>query len=90
MKRTLSVSIICLLLGTQVKAQFSLSGELRPRVECNHGYGTLASEDQKPSALTSQRTRINFDYKMDLLKAGLVLQDVRVGKCRVSTTGQVT
>lgn len=78
MKRTLSVSIICLLSVIQVKAQFSLSGELRPRTEYSHGFGTLAAEDQKPSIFTSQRTRLNFDYKMDLLKVGLVLQDVRV------------
>ena len=78
MKRTLSVSIICLLSVIQVKAQFNLSGELRPRTEYSHGYGTLAAEDQNPSVFTSQRTRLNFDYKMDLLKFGLVLQDVRV------------
>jgi hypothetical protein len=78
MKRTLSVSIIFLLLASQVKAQFSLSGEFRPRTEYSHGFGTLAAKDQKPSVFTSQRTRLNFDYKMDLLKVGLVLQDVRI------------
>jgi hypothetical protein len=78
MKRTLSITFLCLLLVIQVKAQFSLSGELRPRTEYSHGYGTLAAEDQKPSVFTSQRTRLNFDYKMDLLKVGLVLQDVRI------------
>jgi len=78
MKRTLFVSIICLLSVIQVKAQFSLSGELRPRTEYSHGFGTLAAEDQNPSVFTSQRTRLNFDYKMDLLKVGLVLQDVRI------------
>lgn len=78
MKRTLSVLIICLFWGNQAKAQFSLSSELRPRTEYSHGYGTLAAEDQDPSLFTSQRTRLNFDYKMDLLKVGLVLQDVRI------------
>ena len=65
-------------MGSQVKAQLSLSGELRPRTEYSHGYGVLAAEDQKPSLFTSQRTRLNFDYKMDLLKVGLVLQDARI------------
>lgn len=78
MKRTLTIAFICVLTGFQAKAQFSLSGELRPRTEYSHGYGTLAAEDQKPSLFTSQRTRLNFDYKMDLLKVGLVLQDVRI------------
>ena len=78
MKKLLFIGICCLLWGSQVKAQFSLSGELRPRTEYSHGFSTLAAEDQKPSVFTSQRTRLNFDYKMDLLKVGLVLQDVRI------------
>ncbi len=78
MKKSIFIGICSLLLGSQAKAQFSLSGELRPRTEYSHGYGTLAAEDQKPSVFTSQRTRLNFDYKMDLLKFGLVLQDVRI------------
>lgn len=78
MKKLMFIGICCLLLGHQAKAQFSLSGELRPRTEYSHGYSTLAAKDQKPSLFTSQRTRLNFDYKMDKLKVGLVLQDVRV------------
>jgi hypothetical protein len=77
MKKSFYISILCLFLVTQAKAQFSLSGEFRPRTEYSHGFGTLAAEDQKASVFTSQRTRLNFDYKMDLLKVGLVLQDVR-------------
>jgi hypothetical protein len=78
MRKSIFIGICCLFLGSQVKAQFSLSGEFRPRTEYSHGYSTLAAEDQKPSIFTSQRTRLNFDYKMDLLKVGLVLQDVRI------------
>lgn len=78
MKKLLSVGILCLFLGGNVHAQFSLSAELRPRTEYSHGYGTLAVEDQTPSVFTSQRTRLNFDFSMDLLKVGVVLQDVRI------------
>jgi hypothetical protein len=78
MKRIFYLSVICLLAGFQGKAQFSFSGELRPRTEYSHGFATLAAEKQKPSVFTSQRTRLNFDYKMDLLKVGLVVQDVRI------------
>ena len=77
MKKSILVGIICLFIGNLAIAQFSLSGEFRPRTEYSHGYATLAAEDQKASVFTSQRTRVNFDYKMDLLKVGLVLQDVR-------------
>jgi hypothetical protein len=78
MKKSMFIVILCLFMGSQVKAQFSLSGEFRPRTEYSHGYATLAAEDQKASLFTSQRTRLNFDYKMDLLKVGLILQDVRI------------
>ncbi len=77
MKKLLVVGILCLFLSNLVKAQFSLSGEFRPRTEYSHGYATLADEDQKASVFTTKRTRLNFDYKMDQLKVGLVLQDVR-------------
>lgn len=78
MKRSIGIVILCLFAGSQANAQFSLSGEFRPRTEYSHGYATLAAEDQKASVFTSQRTRLNLDYKMDLLKVGLVLQDVRI------------
>jgi len=78
MKKSFAVGILFLLTGFYAHAQFGLSAELRPRVEYSHGYGTLASENQDPSIFTSQRTRLNFDYSMDLLKVGIVLQDVRL------------
>lgn len=57
--------------------QFKLSGEFRPRTELSHGYKSLASPDQDASLFTSQRTRLNFDYKNEWIKTMLVLQDVR-------------
>lgn len=80
MKLLISLGIFCLFINENVNAQFSLSAELRPRTEYSHGYGTLVTEDnngQTPSLFTSQRTRLNFDYQEDLLKVGIVLQDVR-------------
>jgi len=61
----------------EVHAQFSLSGEFRPRTEFSRGYKTLAVEDQKMSTATAQRTRLNAIYVTDVLKTKLVLQDVR-------------
>lgn len=78
MKKSLAVGILFLLTGSYAQAQFGLSAELRPRVEYSHGYQTLANEDQDPSIFTSQRTRLNFDYSMDLLQVGIQLQDVRI------------
>ncbi len=71
----LAGSIFCL---PQVKAQFSLSGEFRPRTEFSHGYQSLAEPEQELSAVTSQRTRLNAAYQTEWLKTRLVLQDVRI------------
>jgi hypothetical protein len=58
-------------------AQFSLSGEFRPRTEFSHGYKTLAYEDQDWSTITTQRARLNFIFQNEVLRTKLVLQDVR-------------
>ncbi|NQU84496.1 MAG: hypothetical protein HQ541_01925 [Mariniphaga sp.] len=58
-------------------AQFSLTGEFRPRTEISHGYKTLASENQDVSTITAQRSRLNFIFNSESVKTKLVLQDVR-------------
>lgn len=58
-------------------AQFSLTGEFRPRTEFNHGYKTLASTDQDWSVPTSQRSRLNVMFNHEIVKTKLTLQDVR-------------
>ncbi len=55
-----------------------ISGEFRPRTEYSHGYSTLAALEQKPSFFTSQRTRLNLDFKARGIQTRLVLQDVRL------------
>ncbi len=70
------LSFFTLLLTTQMYAQFSLSGEVRPRMEYRHGYSTLTNKDSDPAGFTSQRTRINFGYAKDNVKLGISLQDV--------------
>ncbi|MCF8218041.1 MAG: alginate export family protein [Bacteroidales bacterium] len=62
----------------QANAQFTLSGELRPRTELSHGYSELAAQNQDASLFTSQRTRLNLQYSTDKIKTKLVLQDVRL------------
>ncbi len=67
----------CLTLTEISSAQFSLSGEIRPRTELNRGYKTLAFEDQDASVITAQRTRLNAAFKNEIFTTKLVLQDVR-------------
>jgi hypothetical protein len=74
----LSFLVIAGLIFTQVAhAQFSLSGEFRPRTEISHGYKKLAGENQDASTITAQRSRLNFTFNTEDIKTKLVLQDVR-------------
>lgn len=61
----------------EVRAQFVLSGEFRPRTEFSRGYKSPAVENQNMSTATAQRTRLNALFNTDEVKAKLVLQDVR-------------
>lgn len=70
--------ILCFLTVNTTRAQFSLSGEFRPRTEFSHGYKTLAEENQNWSNFTSQRTRLNAGFKNEWLSTKIVLQDVRL------------
>ncbi len=66
-----------LLITGLASAQFSLTGEFRPRTERSHGFATLAANDQNASFFTSQRTRLNLLFGNEAVKTGMVLQDVR-------------
>ncbi len=72
------VMIVVVLIPIYANAQFSLSGELRPRAEYRHGFKSPATEKMGAAAFISQRTRLNLNYKKDNLKVGISLQDVRV------------
>lgn len=57
---------------------FELSAELRPRFEYRHGFTTLIADNLDATAFVSQRTRLNFDYSSDDIKAYVNLQNIRV------------
>ncbi len=59
-------------------AQVKISAELRPRTELNQGVKQPASDGQEASILTSQRTRLNLDFKNEVFAVGVVFQDVRL------------
>jgi hypothetical protein len=62
----------------QVKAQFTLTGQMRTRTEVRNGLGNLVPTGSKTAGFTSQRTRLIFGYKWDRVTFGATLQDVRV------------
>jgi len=60
------------------RAQFSMSGELRPRAEYRHGFQSLVSSDTDAAFFVSQRTRLNLNHTDTRMSFRLSLQDVRV------------
>ncbi len=80
MKKQLIITFLILFplfITNTLKAQFTLSGEYRPRAEYRHGYKTIAEEDQRTAFFLDQRSRLNFDYENDKYQFKLVIQDVR-------------
>lgn len=75
-------------ISVQISAQtFDLSGEIRPRFEYRHGYGTLIPDDQSPAAFVSQRTRLNFGYSHEKLSISISAQNVNVWGDVATTAG---
>jgi hypothetical protein len=70
--------LLCIIANVSVKAQITLTGQIRTRTEVRSGVGNLVLKNSKTAAFTSQRTRLNFGYKWDRLTFGISLQDVRV------------
>lgn len=63
---------------TEAKAQFTLTGQLRPRTELREGQGTLQKKGDDAALHISQRTRLNAGYTGYRFKVFVALQDVRV------------
>ncbi len=61
-----------------LSAQLNVTAEYRPRTEYRHGYKTMLNQGDEAAFFTSQRTRLNFDYKGEHTKYMLSIQDVRV------------
>lgn len=72
------VMVLFLVLSGSVSAQFSLSGEFRPRFEFRDGYKKLSDTDNDFAAFVSQRTRLTLNYKTEKIATKLSFQDVRV------------
>ena len=78
MKKLFTLTLV-LFMTVTTYAQFSLYGEFRPRVEFDHGYKKLETQQNVMFSLaTSQRTRLGLGYTNGKFKVGLQIQDVRV------------
>lgn len=76
LKNILALALLALT-GSTTYAQVKISAEVRPRTEYSHGSKTPATEDTKGSLITSQRTRLNLDFKNEDFAVGIVMQDIR-------------
>jgi len=64
--------------ASNIYSQFTVDAEFRPRFEYRHGYKTLFPDNTDPATFVSQRTRLNFSYKTEVLHIYLSPQDIRV------------
>lgn len=81
MKKILLLPIITLLLlvvGDDLFAQFTITGELRPRTEFRNGFKRPKDKGDDPAFFIEQRSRIYFDYTLDKISMSIALQDIRM------------
>lgn len=79
MTKKLCILGLCLLMSLpQLMAQFSLTGEIRPRSEYRHGFSSLIGPNEDAAFFISQRSRLNFGFNNTDVKVFVSLQDVRV------------
>ena len=83
----MSLSLI-LMIGTGAFAQeLDANLQLRPRYEYRNGFKELMKDGSLPTSFVSQRSRLNFNFKQEKLKAKLTFQNIRVwGDVPTTTT----
>ena len=77
-KSNILVLIGVFLFSSNAFSQFTLSGEVRPRLEIRNGFKKPHAQNVDPSAFIEQRSRLYFNYKSDKVLLNMSVQDVRV------------
>ncbi len=81
MKLSTKIVVVAALAVTTMGAfaqELDVNLQLRPRFEYRNGYKELMKDGLYPTSIVSQRSRVNFNFKQEKLKANLTLQNVRV------------
>ncbi len=81
MKYLLKILLFGLIVSSsfsELLAQFSISAQLRPRMELRDGYRLPKGVDSETAFFVSQRTRLNLSFKNEKVKLFLSPQDIRV------------
>ena len=71
------VTIVLLYCSAEVAAQFSISAELRPRLEIRNGFRVPSFKDSDAAIFVSQRTRLNIGFQNEKIKLFISPQDIR-------------
>jgi hypothetical protein len=72
------LGLLLLLSFSESYGQTTIDAEFRPRTEFRSGFNQPLLEPLKSALLTTQRTRLNFNYKGGIVSARLTLQDSRI------------
>ncbi|PKB16740.1 alginate export family protein [Flavobacterium sp. 5] len=89
--KSIMLGLAITLFGSSVaNAQFTATGQFRPRTEYRDGYSTLQVNNADAAAFTSQRTRLNVGFTGYRFKFFVAVQDVRVWGQDASTINRVT
>ena len=75
--KTTYLTIVLFFVAIHLKAQFTMSAEIRPRTEYRDGFKTPTQTDDAAAFFTEQRSRLNFDFIDSSYTFRLSLQDVR-------------
>ncbi|MCG8307806.1 MAG: alginate export family protein [Cytophagales bacterium] len=81
MRKLIHIPIVALLIlfaSNDLSAQFTLTGELRPRTEFRNGFKRLREKSTDPAFFIEQRSRLYFDFKREKIRVNISLQDVRI------------
>lgn len=75
--QTIGLSLIGMIsLGTYAQ-ELDANLQLRPRYEYRNGFKSPMVNGENPTSFVSQRSRLNFNFKQERLKAKLTLQNIR-------------
>ncbi|MCX6276599.1 MAG: hypothetical protein NT004_00710 [Bacteroidetes bacterium] len=77
-RTTFLFGLFFLLLSGALRAQFTISGEFRPRFEYRDGYTKLRDSSKTPYLAILGRNRLIFDYKNDQFTARFSIQQAYV------------
>ena len=81
MKRQIYIPLVALAILVSINdlfAQFTITGELRPRTEFRNGFKRLKDKGTDPAFFIEQRSRLYFDYTLDKISMNIALQDIRM------------